>query len=120
VKLFYSPASPFVRKVMVVAHEKGLVDKIENIGTIVSPVKANDGLLPHNPLGKLPCLLLGDGRSLFDSRVIAAYVDSLSPPHLNPDSGPARFDALTLEALVDGMLDACVLVRYENAAAALR
>ena len=115
-KLFYSPASPYVRKVMVVAHEKGLADKLERIVTTVSPVQRNESLMRHNPLGKVPCLVLPDGRSLFDSSVIAAYFDSLSAPHLSPDDGPARYDALMLEALADGLLDACLLLRYETLA----
>ena len=112
-KLFYSPASPYVRKVMVLAHEKKIADRIEAINTTANPVKINDVLLAHNPLGKLPCLVLKDGRAIFDSSVITAYIDSLSEPRINPDSGPDRFDALTLEAMSDGMLDACLLMRYE-------
>jgi glutathione S-transferase len=113
-KLFYSPASPYVRKVMVLAHEKKIADRIEQVNTTANPVKTNDVLLAHNPLGKLPCLVLKDGRAIFDSSVITAYVDSLAEPHINPDAGPGRFDALTLEALADGMLDACLLMRYES------
>ena len=112
-KLFYSPASPYVRKVMVLAHEKKIADRIESINTTANPVKINDVLLAHNPLGKLPCLVLKDGRAIFDSSVITAYIDSLSEPRINPDFGPDRFDALTLEAMSDGMLDACLLMRYE-------
>jgi glutathione S-transferase len=98
---------------MVLAHEKKLADQIEPVSATASPVKANDALRSHNPLGKLPCLVLKDGRALFDSSVITAYVDSLSEPRVNPD-GPDRFDALTLESLADGMLDACLLMRYET------
>lgn len=113
-KLFYSPASPYVRKVMIVAYEKGVSDRLEQINVTVSPVGRNANLQRHNPLGKIPCLLLDDGRSLFDSGVISAYVDSLATPHLNPDDGPARYDALTLESLADGLLDSCLLLRYET------
>lgn len=113
-KLFFSPASPYVRKVMVVAYEKGLAGRIEKIETKVSPLSRNGQLVPHNPLGKVPCLLLEDGRALADSRVIAAYLDSLAAPALNPASGDQRFDALMLEALADGLLDGCLLVRYET------
>ena len=113
-RLFYSPASPYVRKVMIVAHEKGIADRFEQINITVSPVGRNEDLQRHNPLGKIPCLLLDDGRSLFDSSVISAYVDDLAPPRLNPDDGPARYDALTLEALADGLLDSCLLLRYET------
>jgi len=113
-KLFYSPASPYVRKVLVLAHEKKIADQIEPINTTASPVKINEVLLAHNPLSKLPCLVLKDGRAIFDSSVITAYIDSLSEPRINPDAGSDRFDALTLEAMSDGMLDACLLMRYES------
>jgi len=113
-KLFYSPASPYVRKVLVLAHEKKIADQIEPINTTANPVKINEVLLAHNPLGKLPCLVLKDGRAIFDSSVITAYIDSLSEPRINPDVGSDRFDALTLEAMSDGMLDACLLMRYES------
>ncbi len=113
-KLFYTAASPFVRKVLIVAHEKGIADRLEKIATSVSPVARIDALRPHNPLAKLPCLLLDDGRSLFDSRVIADYLDSLAAPRLNPAGGEARYRALTLEALGDGLIDAALLVRYET------
>src|SRR4051812_22243020 len=85
-KLFYSPASPYVRKVLVLAHEKKIADQIEPINTTANPVKINDVLLAHNPLGKLPCLVLKDGRAIFDSSVITAYIDSLSEPRINPDA----------------------------------
>jgi glutathione S-transferase len=113
-KLFYSPASPYARKVLVLAHEKGIADGLELINVSVSPIGTNESLQQHNPLGKIPCLLLDDSRSLFDSNVITAYLDSLTAPPLNPDKGPARFDALTLEALADGILDSCLLLRYET------
>lgn len=113
-KLFFSAASPYVRKVMVVAHEKGLAGRIDRIDCKVSPVARNRELAAHNPLAKVPCLLLDDGRALVDSRVIAAYLDGLAEPALNPPAGAARYDALTLEALADGLLDACLLVRYET------
>ena len=113
-KLFFTPASPYVRKVMVVAHEKGLAGRIEKIDTKVNPLSRNRQLVSYNPLGKVPCLLLEDGRALVDSRVIADYLDSLAAPALNPPGGPERFDALTLEALADGLLDGCLLVRYET------
>jgi glutathione S-transferase len=113
-KLFFSPTSPFARKVMVVAHEKGTAEEIERIEVAVSPVLRNEQLVARNPIGKVPCLVLDDGRAFVDSRVIAAYLDSISLPHLNPDAGPDRFDALTLEALADGLVEASILVRYET------
>ncbi len=113
-KLFYSPTSPYVRKVMAVAIEKGLDGSIEKLASAVSPVARDANVVSRNPLGKVPCAILDDGRVLYDSRVIAAYIDSLKQPALNPSSGGALLDALTLEALADGMLDAGLLIRYET------
>ena len=112
-KLFWSSASPYARKVMALAHEKKVIDQIEQVNATANPVTINDSLRAHNPLTKLPCLVLNDGRALFDSSVITAYLDSLSEPRINPSSGPERFDAMTLESMADGMLDACLLMRYE-------
>ena len=63
----------------------------------------------------MPCLVTDDGRALFDSRVICAYIDTLQAPHLTPADPKAKFDAMTLEALADGFLDAGILMRYEGA-----
>jgi glutathione S-transferase len=113
-KLFYSPTSPYVRKVMVVALEKGLDGRIEKINASVSPIAPNADVAKQNPLMKVPCLITDDGQSLFDSAIITAYVDQLKAPHLTPSDTKARFEALTLEALADGMLDAGLLMRYET------
>ena len=114
-KLFYSPTSPYVRKVMVTAIEKGLDGKIEKLSVAASPVKPDMTLAAKNPLGKVPCLIADDGRALFDSSVICAYIDTLKAPHLTPADPKARFSDLTLEALADGFLDAGILLRYESA-----
>jgi glutathione S-transferase len=114
-KLFYSPTSPYVRKVMVTAIEKGLDGKIEKLSAAASPVKPDMKLAASNPLGKVPCLITDDGRALFDSAVITAYIDQLKAPHLIPTETKARFDCLTLESLADGFLDAGILLRYEHA-----
>jgi glutathione S-transferase len=114
-KLFFSPASPYARKVMIVAHETGQAGSIELVTAKVSPVERNGAVADANPLGKLPALVTGDGRALFDSRVICQYLDSRHPgARLYPAEGPARWDALRLEALADGVLDAALLVRYET------
>ena len=113
-KLFYSPTSPYVRKVMVTAMEKGLDGQIEKINASVSPIAPNKEVAAQNPLMKVPCLITDDGQSLFDSAVISAYIDQLKAPHLTPADTKARFEALTLEALADGMLDAGLLMRYET------
>jgi glutathione S-transferase len=113
-KLFHSTTSPYVRKVMVTAIEKGLDGKIEKLSTGASPIKREGELPKSNPLGKVPCLITDDGRALFDSRVICAYIDSLKSPPLIPADGKERFDSMTLEALGDGFLDAGLLLRYES------
>lgn len=114
-KLHYNPASPYVRKVRVVAAETGLAGRIELVADKVTPVTINQGLNDDNPIGKIPALVLDDGTALFDSRVICEYLDSLHDgPRLFPPEGPARWKALRLQALADGMLDAAVVNRYET------
>lgn len=114
-KLYYSTASPFVRKVLVCAHECGVADSIELVPTKVLPSEPNREYARVTPLMKLPALARDDGFVLFDSIVICEYVDSLSKgAHLFPAQGDARWRALRLHALADGILDAAVLARYEN------
>ncbi|MCU0790974.1 MAG: glutathione S-transferase [Nitratireductor sp.] len=113
-KLWYSPTSPFVRKVIAVAHELGLTDRIEIVEAATSPMNRNESLAALNPVGKIPAMQLDDGQVLFDSRVIIAWLDSLAPG-LIPSAGPDRFRAMTLEALGDAIMDAAVLTRYETA-----
>lgn len=115
-KLFHSPASPFVRKVLVAARERGLADRIEIVPTGVTPVKRDEAIAVHNPLGKIPTLVLEDGTAVFDSRVIVEVLDGLpGGPRLIPEAGAARLKALTLQALADGLCDAAVALRYETA-----
>lgn len=115
IRLFFSPASPFVRKVMVCAHERGLASEIEKLPSAAWPVKRDESIVRHNASGKVPCALLEDDTPVFDSRVICAYVDSLasSAGSLYPQ-GARRFPVLTLEALADSVLDAALLCRYES------
>jgi glutathione S-transferase len=114
-KLYYTPTSPFVRKVMLVAHEKGLADRIETVFLRPVPTKADATLSKDNPLSKIPALVVPDGPALYDSAVICEYLDSLAPsPKLVPASGPARWHVLRLQALADGILEAGVAVFYER------
>src|SRR5215467_13583533 len=116
-KLRHNPASPYVRKVMVVAHELGLAGRIELLSTAVSPVETNAVLAGENPLMKIPALTTDDGQVLFDSPVICEYLDSLAGGgKVFPPAGPARWTALRQQALGDGILDALILCRYEIAA----
>ena len=111
-KLAYSPASPYVRKVTACAIARGIADKIERvkIGT------TDPALLKHNPLSKVPTLILDDGTTLYDSPVICEYLDSIgTAPKLFPPAGPARWKALIQEALGDGILDATQPRRREIA-----
>lgn len=111
-KLFYSPTSPYVRKVMVVAIEAGLETQIERIPTDISQPDAY--FQAHNPLSKVPTLITDDGQALFDSRVICEYLDSLHRGHrLFPEDPAQRWPALRRQALADGILDAAVLCRLE-------
>jgi glutathione S-transferase len=111
-KLAYSPASPYVRKVTACAIKRGLDKQVERvkIGT------TDPELLKFNALSKVPTLILDDGTTIFDSPVICEYLDSVGPaPGLFPAAGPARWKALTQEALADGILDATQPRRREIA-----
>ena len=113
-KLYYNPASPFARKVRVFAREGGLEPRIEEIEVAISPVSPAADVNAVNPLGKIPALVTEDGKGVFDSRVICAYLNHLlGEASLIPADGPAHWQALTVEALCDGILDASVLRRYE-------
>lgn len=113
-KLYWSSRSPFVRKVMVFAHECGLAGRIECERTLVSMTRPNAELLKINPTGKIPTLLLDDGSALYDSTVICEYLDSLhGGARLFPPSGPARWTALRRHALGSNLLDNLMLWRNE-------
>ena len=110
-KLIGSLASPYTRKVRIVLAEK----KIDYDFEIDNPWKADAKAAKLNPLGKVPALLLDDGRTLFDSRVIVGFLDNASPiSRLVPAENRERVEARRWEALADGVLDAGVLARLEN------
>lgn len=111
--LRHSPASPFVRKVKIAADVLGLADRIEmQDADTVAPEAA---FLAQNALGKIPTLVLDDGSTLFDSRVIVEYLDHLAGGgRVLPKEPTARFAALRLQALSDGILDAALLIVYEG------
>lgn len=115
-KLLWSSRSPFVRKVMIFAHETGLADRISCERTVVAPTKPNPDVMRLNPLNKLPTLITDDGRVLYDSRVIVEYLDSLhTGKRLIPQAGAGRFSALRLQALCDGVLDFLLVGLSERA-----
>ncbi len=110
--LLSSPPSPFGRKVKIAAHHLGLYDQITV--ELANPADADTSLTDHNPLGKIPALILDDGTVLYDSRVIVEYLDSISADvKIFPVDGMERYKDLTLNALADGMLDAGILQVYE-------
>ena len=114
-KLHWSSRSPFVRKVMVAAHETGLADRIETVPTLVTMSKANRDLMRSNPLGKIPTLVTNDGSVLFDSTMICEYLDSLhAGMKLFPVDLNQRWRALRWHALGDNLLDTLVLWRNEQ------
>jgi glutathione S-transferase len=114
-KLHWSPRSPFVRKVMIAAHERGLVERIVCVRTVAAMTKPHAELMADNPLSKIPTLVLDDGRVLYDSPVICEYLDGLGDaPRLFPAEPAARFEALRRQALGDGFLDMLVTLRNER------
>ncbi len=111
-KLLGSVPSPFTRKVRIVLAEKRVECTFERVDVMAadSPVPA------HNPLGKVPVLVLDDGNTLYDSRVIAEFLDTVSPrSRLIPDESRDRIAVRRWEALADGTIDAGILIRYEKA-----
>ena len=114
-KLHWSPRSPFVRKVMVAAHELGLADRIATTRTVAAMLKPARDLMPENPLAKIPTLVLEDGTILYDSHVICEYLDHLAGGgRLIPPAGPARWSELQRHALANGFLDILILWRNER------
>ena len=112
-RLFHSPTSPYVRKVMVLLHESGLLDQVELVTGSGTPLDPGAAPLDANPLGKVPALEREDGPALFDSRVICRYLDDRAKAGLYP-TGAALWDTLVLEAAADGILDAALLMVYES------
>ncbi|HJQ57877.1 MAG TPA: glutathione S-transferase [Vineibacter sp.] len=112
-KLMYSPTSPYVRKVLVLAIETGLDKKIDKRTAATTPVAPNPEVTALNPLAKVPSLQ-AEGMALYDSPVICEYLDGRHrKKKFFPAKGKARFNALRQQALGDGLLDAALLVRYE-------
>ena len=110
-KLLSSTASPYTRKVRIVLAEKKIECEIQpvDVQPVENPVNA------HNPLGKIPTLILDDGSALYDSRVIVEFLDGKSPiGRLIPEDLRERVAVRRWDALADGVLDAGLLVRYES------
>ena len=114
-KLSFSAASPFARKVRIAAIELGLIDKIEFTPATVAPGTANEDYSKITPLKKLPVLITNDGDVILDSYVIVEYLDELAGGgKLIPASGPERWKVKSDHSLLQGMLDSMLLCRYER------
>lgn len=107
-----SPASPFVRKVRIAADLLGLSDRIKVVD--VDTNEPDSELRRENPLGKIPTLVLADGTTLYDSAVIADFLDDLAGGGRLVPHGPERFRVLTRQALADGIMEAALLQVYEG------
>ena len=110
-ELFASPLSPYVRKVLVMAHETGLIDDITVTEVTTTAMDTDARLASVNPLARIPTLIREDGPALYDSRVILRYLDDRAKAGLYPEG--RIWDVLTLEATADGMLDSAVSMVYE-------
>ena len=98
-KLHWSPKSPYVRKVMICAHELGLVDRLELVRSVAAMLKPNARLMQDNPLSKIPTLVLDDGFALFDSVVICEYLNDLAGGPLFPQAGRGQVAGAALACL---------------------
>ena len=113
-KLFYSDRSPYVRKVMVTLHEVNLSENVEIVSVRTNPLGVVDDLVDVSPLGKIPTLMLPDGTTIFDSRVICSYLNSIGKSDLYLAQENLKWSIKTAEANFDGILDAALLMVYEH------
>ena len=113
-KLFYSDRSPYVRKVMVTLHEVNLLENVEIVGVRTNPLGVVEDLVDVSPLGKIPTLVLPDGTTIFDSRVICSYLNSIGKSDLYLAQENLKWSIKTAEANFDGILDAALLMVYEH------
>lgn len=112
--LHWSPKSPYVRKVMICAHELDLLPRLTLVRSVAAMLKPNQRLMLDNPLSKIPTLVLEDGSTLFDSVVICEYLNELAAGPLFPSRGAAKWQSLRWHAFGDGLLDALILWRNER------
>lgn len=111
-KLLRAGPSPFVRKVLVTLHETDQLKDVELVDVTASPLQPDPALTAANPVGKIPALLRDGGPTLYDSRVICRFLDDRAQAGLYPET--RLWDTLTLEATADGIMDAAVLIIYEE------
>jgi glutathione S-transferase len=114
-QLLYQTHSPYARKALVFAHEAGLAGRIEVVHHETSPTLRNEAVYAQNPLGKVPVLIRAGEPAIFDSDIICAYLDTLHGGRpLIPAQGEARWHALRLQAVAQGLADAGIKVRWET------
>ncbi|MEJ8850759.1 glutathione S-transferase N-terminal domain-containing protein [Variovorax rhizosphaerae] len=114
-KLKFGPNSPYVRKVLILAIELGLEERIGRELVNLSPYEPDASVIAINPLGKIPAFVTDDGMPLFDSSVVCEYLSTLAGDTAwYPTAGNARWHALRCNALANGMLEAAQLVRLEQ------
>lgn len=111
-KLYHSPTTPFGRKVMALILEIGLGDRVEILPASGTPLAPGSMPVDLNPLGKIPALVRDEGGTIYDSRVICRYLDELAGSNLYPKAN--LYEVLTLEATADGILEAALLMVYED------
>jgi glutathione S-transferase len=112
-KLYHSPASPYVRKVMVLLHELERADSVDLATVTTTALASDEALKAANPLARLPSLERPDGVTLYDSRVITAYLNDLFGGNLYRETS-SRWEVLTLEATGDGIMDSAISMVYEK------
>lgn len=113
--LLYQTHSPYARKVLVFAHEAGISGHLEMIHHETSPLRRNEVVFAQNPLGKVPALIRPGLPSIFDSDVICAYLDTLHDGRrLIPADGEARWQALRIQAVAQGLAEAGIAIRWET------
>lgn len=111
-ELIYAAASPYVRKVRTLLHETGQSDDVTLVPVKTSPTATPDVVRAANPLGKIPALVRPDGPAIYDSRVITRYLDARAGGGFYPET--RIWEVLTLEATADAIMDAAILITYEN------
>jgi glutathione S-transferase len=113
-RLYVSDASPFARKCRIVARERGLIGRVEEV--VSMPLDDEPRLLAVNPIAQVPALELDDGTMLFNSPLIAAYLDGFNgkPRLVPPATAAAHWRVRRVEALADGVLEMAVKITLEN------
>ena len=111
-KLLMSPPSPYARAIRILIRELDLMDAVEEVQITTNAFDSAPEIIAANPLGKIPALVRDDGPTLYDSRVIAQFLNAFAGADLYPDS--RRWEVMTLEATAIGIMDSAVSMSYET------